>query len=163
MADIPAAGRLHRPRALTDRAGRPDCFFEKRRMTKAIRMALVLAMVALPAGGCLAVAAGAGAAGAIAYNDRGAKSLVKGNVSAIAADARAVLTSMEVTLDGEAGGSGNENNAIVSGTRGETRVRVEIDRQSSTTSQVMVTAREGTLDYDREMSRDILSRISARR
>jgi hypothetical protein len=132
-------------------------------MTKAIRTALVLAMVVLPAGGCLAVAAGAGAAGAIAYNDRGAKSLVRGNVSAIAADARAVLTAMEITVDGEAGMTGGENNATVNGTRGETRVHIEIERESSSTSQVMVTAREGTLDYDRELSRDILSRISARR
>lgn len=132
-------------------------------MTKAIRMALVLALVMLPAGGCLAAAAGAGAAGAIAYNNRGAQSMVKGNVSAIAEDARAVLTDMDITLDGDDGSGGNENGATVSGTRGEMHVRVAIERESSTTSEVMVTAREGTLDYDREMSRDVLSRIIARR
>jgi hypothetical protein len=154
---------LHRPTTLTDRTGRPDCFFEKRRMTKAIRMALLLAALVLPAGGCLAVAAGAGAAGAIAYSERGAESRVSGNVSAIEADARAVLTEMAVTLDSHDPDAGNENSAVVSGMQGETRIRVEIERQSSTTSEVMVTAREGALDYNRDMSRDILSAIIARR
>lgn len=131
-------------------------------MRKMIRILLMLTMAVLPAG-CLAAAAGVGAAGAIAYNERGAQSLVNGSVSAIAADARAVLTAMGVTLDGENAGDAGENDATVSGTRGEMRIRVEIERQSDTTSEVMVTAREGTLDYDREMSRDILSRIMARR
>lgn len=132
-------------------------------MTQVIRMALVLALVVLPAGGCLAAAAGAGAAGAIAYNNRGAQSMVKGKVSDVAADARAVLTEMDITLDGDDGSNGDENGQTVTGTRGEMRFRVTIERESSTTSEVMVTAREGTLDYDREVSRDVLSRIMGRR
>lgn len=132
-------------------------------MRTTIRMMLMLSVAVLPAGGCLAAAAGAGAAGAIAYNDRGAQSLVNGSVSAIAADARAVLTGMGVTLDTEDAGDGGENDATVSGTRGEMRIRVEIEEQSASTSEVMVTAREGTLDYDRDLARDVLSRITARR
>jgi hypothetical protein len=143
------------------------CIFRKYVMSKvmagAIRMTLALALVALPAGGCLAVAAGAGAAGAIAYSERGAESRVSGNVSAIEADARAVLAGMGIAMDSHDPQGGNENQSIVSGMQGETRIRVEIERESSTTSEVMVTAREGTLDYDREMSRDILSRIMDRR
>lgn len=132
-------------------------------MIKSNKMLLVLAVAMLPAGGCLAAAAGAGAAGAIAYNERGAQSMLTGKVSDVAADARAVLTEMDVTLDSHDPAAANENSAVVSGMRGEMRVRVEIERESSTTSDVMVTAREGALDYDRDVSRDILSRISARR
>jgi opacity protein-like surface antigen len=130
-------------------------------MKTMLRMALLLALATLPAG-CLAAAVAAGAGGAIAYNERGAQSQVNGSVADVAADARAVLTAMGITPDGEDGGDGGENDVTVSGTRGEMRVRVEIERQSATTSEVMVTAREGTLDYDREMARDILSRIMAR-
>lgn len=131
-------------------------------MKTMLKMVLVLALAVLPSG-CLAAAAAAGAGGAIAYNERGAQSLVNGSVADVAADARAVLTAMGITPDAEDAGDGNENDVTVSGTRGEMRVRVEIERQSATTSEVMVTAREGTLDYDREMARDILSRIMARR
>ena len=88
---------------------------------------------------------------------------MNGSVSQVAADARAVLSAMNITPDGEDAGDGNENDVTVSGMRGQMRVRVEIERQTATTSEVMVTAREGTLDYDREMARDILSRIMARR
>jgi FAD/FMN-containing dehydrogenase len=130
-------------------------------MKTLLKMGMVLALCTLPAG-CLAAAAAAGAGGAIAYNERGASSLVNGSVADVAADARAVLTAMGVTPDGEDAGDRGENDVTVSGTRGEMRVRVEIERQSATTSEVMVTAREGTLDYDREMARDILSRIMAR-
>lgn len=130
-------------------------------MKRMLKMLLVLALAVLPAG-CLAAAAAAGAGGAIAYNERGASSLVNGSVADVAADARAVLSAMGITPDGEDAGD-RENDVTVSGTRGELRVRVEIERQSDTTTEVMVTAREGTLDYDREMARDILSRIMARR
>lgn len=131
-------------------------------MKTMLKMVMVLALAVLPSG-CLAAAAAAGAGGAIAYNDRGASSLVNGTVSQVAADARAVLAAMNVTPDGEDAGDVNENDVTVSGMRGQMRVRVEIERQTATTSEVMVTAREGTLDYDREMARDILSRIMARR
>jgi FAD/FMN-containing dehydrogenase len=130
-------------------------------MKTVLKMVLLTALMVLPSG-CLAAAAAAGAGGAIAYNERGAQSLVNGSVADVAADARAVLTAMGITPDAEDAGDGNENDVTVSGTRGQMRVRVEIERQSATTSEVMVTAREGTLDYDREMARDILSRIMAR-
>lgn len=130
-------------------------------MKTMLKMVMVLALATLPAG-CLAAAAAAGAGGAIAYNERGARSQVNGSVAGVAADARAVLTAMGITPDAEDAGDRGENDVTVSGTRGEMRVRVEIERQSATTSEVMVTAREGTLDYDREMARDILSRIMAR-
>lgn len=130
-------------------------------MSRMLKMVLVLALAVLPAG-CLAAAAAAGAGGAIVYNERGASSLVNGTVPDVAADARAVLAAMGITPDAEDAGDKDENDRTVSGTRGELRVRVEIERQSATTSEVMVTAREGTLDYDREMARDILSRIMAR-
>src|SRR5687768_12259554 len=130
-------------------------------MKTMLRMVMLLALATLPAG-CLAAAAAAGAGGAIAYNERGASSQVNGSVADVAADARAVLTAMGITPDAEDAGDRGENDVTVSGTRGEMRVRVEIERQSATTSEVMVTAREGTLEYDREMARDILSRIMAR-
>jgi hypothetical protein len=123
---------------------------------------LVLAL-ALSQGGCLAAAAAAGAGGAIAYNDRGAHSLVNGSVAAIAADARAVFAEMGITPNGEDAGDNNENDRTVAGMRGDMRVSVEIERQSESTSEVMVTAREGAVEFDREMARDILSRIMRRR
>jgi FAD/FMN-containing dehydrogenase len=130
-------------------------------MKTMLKMVLLMALAVLPSG-CLAAAAAAGAGGAIAYNERGAQSLVNGSVADVVADARAVLSAMGITPDGEDAGDSNENDVTVSGTRGEMRIRVEIERQSATTSEVMVTAREGTLEYDREMARDILSRIMAR-
>lgn len=126
-------------------------------MRTMLRMVLVLALATLPAG-CLAAAAAAGAGGAIAYNERGASSLVNRPMDDVAADARAVLSEMGITPEG----SGDSDDRVVSGSRGDLRVRVEIEAESGNRSDVMVTAREGTLDYDREMARDILSRIIAR-
>lgn len=127
-------------------------------MKRMLRIVLVLALATLPAG-CLAAAAAVGAGGAIAYNERGARSLVNRPVANVAADARAVLADMGITPEG----SGDSDNRVESGSRGDLRVRVEIERESDNRSEVMVTAREGTLNFDRAMARDILSRIIARR
>ena len=127
-------------------------------MRTMLRMVLVLALATLPAG-CLAAAAAAGAGGAIAYNERGASSLVNRPAENVAAAARAVLVDMGIAPDVD---EVDGDDRVVSGSRGDLRVRVEIERESGNRSEVMVTAREGTLDYDREMARDILSRIIAR-
>jgi hypothetical protein len=124
-----------------------------------VRAALMVAL-AFSTTGCLAAAAAAGAGAAIGYSERGAKSDVGAPVATVVANSRAVLREMGFTL-----GSGSEgNNTTVVGTKGDMRVTVDIESEDNgASSEVYVFAREGNLDWDRDLSRDILSRIMARR
>jgi hypothetical protein len=125
-----------------------------------LRAALMLA-VAFSTTGCLAAAAAAGAGAAIGYSERGAKSDVSAPLATVVANARAVLGEMGYTL-GANGVQGN--NTTVVGTRGDMRVTVDIEGENNgTTSEVYVFAREGQLDWNRDLSRDILTRIMNRR
>lgn len=130
-------------------------------VTKIAGRAALLAVLAMPAAGCVAAAAAAGAAGAIAYTDRGAKGVVNATVPKAIDDTRAVFRDLGITIESDPGASA-ENDVTVVGRRGEMRITVEIERESASTSEVEVFAREGTLDWDRSLSRDILARINAR-
>lgn len=130
-------------------------------MRKMARWALVLALP-LSTGGCLLAAAGAGAGAAVAYSERGAKSLVNAPVSEVVEDTRAVFEQMGIEMTDRGSGQATENDVTVTGRQGETEISVEIERQTDDTSEVEVVAREGALDFKREMARDVLRRIVAR-
>lgn len=130
------------------------------RMKKLGLRAMLMVALAFSTTGCLVAAAAAGAGAAIGYSERGAKSDVAAPVATVVANSRAVLAEQGFTL-----GSGSEgDNTTVVGTRGAMRVTVDIEsKDGGRSSEVFVFAREGNLDWDRDLSRDILSRILARR
>jgi hypothetical protein len=121
-------------------------------------LSLVVAASSLTAGGCFLVAAGAGAAGAIAYTNRGATSVVAGDVDHVFN--RAVSAFQQAGI-GETGRSTENNGALrkLIGTKGEYEVTAELSRSTDSTTKVEITARKSAIEYDKEMAKDILNRI----
>ena len=127
------------------------------RPVRALRWVL-LAVLATSAPACLAAAAAAGAGGAIAWTQRGASSSVSGSVDQVYGRAEAVFRDMGITQTGQSSGDQGAERSL-KGTREDTEVTVEIERESASTSKVEVYARRNTVEFDRGYARDVLTRI----
>ena len=130
--------------------------------SRRLALSLVLAALPLAAGGCFLVAAGAGAAGAIAYTNRGATSVVSGSVDQVFERAVAAFQQAGVTETGRSTEDSGRQRTLV-GTKAEYEVTAEVKRSTDSTANVEITARKSTVEYDREMAKDILNRILAAR
>jgi hypothetical protein len=121
------------------------------------RNLLFLLALALPSTGCLAAAA-AGAAGGIYLTSRGAESVVPGSVDDVAGRAEAVMGEMGIVKQGESTEDQGDRH-VLKGTRNELDVTIEINRESSTTAKVEVTARENVAEWDKDYAKQVLGRI----
>jgi hypothetical protein len=126
-------------------------------------LALYALVVASPLAfsGCFLVAAGAGAAGAIAYTNRGASSNVSGNIDAVFDRSVTAFAAAGVR---ETGRSTEDSGAKrrLTGAKGEQEVIVELERDGDATTKVEVIARKNAVDYDKTLAEDVLHRIIAR-
>lgn len=129
---------------------------------RARRLALSVILVASPlvVSGCFLVAAGAGAAGAIAYTNRGASSNVSGSIDAVFDRSVTAFAGAGIR---ETGRSTEESGAKrrLTGAKGEQEVIVEMERKESETTKVEVIARKNAVDYDKKLAEDVLNRIIA--
>jgi hypothetical protein len=121
------------------------------------RNLLFLLALALPSTGCLAAAA-AGAAGGVYLTTRGAESVVEGSVAEVAARAETVMTEMGIVKEGESTEDQGDKQ-VLKGKKGELDVTIDIDRESSTTAKVEVTARENLAEWDKDYAKEVLNRI----
>ena len=126
-----------------------------------LALRVVLAASPFVAGGCFLVAAGAGAAGAIAYTNRGATSNVPGTVDQVFDRTTTAFKAAGVAETGRSTANNGEQRKLV-GTKGEYEVTAEINRSNDTTAKVEVTAKKSAVEYDKEMAKDVLNRILAR-
>ena len=126
--------------------------------SRRLALSLVLAASPLAAGGCFLVAAGAGAAGAIAYTNRGATSVVSGTVDQVFERAVAAFQQAGITPTGR---STEENGTLrkLIGTKGEYEVTAELNRSTESTTKVEITAKKSAVEYDKELAKDILNRM----
>src|SRR5574338_1324618 len=116
--------------------------------SRRIALSLMLAASPLAAGGCFLVAAGAGAAGAIAYTNRGATSAVAGTVDQVFNRTVAAFQQAGVTETGRS----TEDNGIqrkLIGTKGEYEVIAELTRSTDSTTKVEITASKSAVEYDK--------------
>jgi hypothetical protein len=118
--------------------------------------ALLLASVGVE--GCFLVAAGAGAGAAIAYTNRGAKSVVDGSVDQVFDRSAAAFQQVGITETGRGVEDSGAKRRLV-GTKGETEVTVELTRESATTTSVEVVAKKNPVDYDKDFAKTVLTRI----
>ncbi len=126
--------------------------------SRALVWRIALAASPLALSGCFLVAAGAGAAGAIAYTNRGASSDVAGNIDDVFGRAVSAFTSEGIRETGRSTEDNGTKRKLV-GSKGEQEVTVELDRESSTTTKVEVIAKKNTVDYDKELAKEVLNRI----
>jgi hypothetical protein len=126
--------------------------------SRRLALSLVLAASPLAAGGCFLVAAGAGAAGAIAYTNRGATSVVAGSVDQVFDRAASAFQQAGISETGRSTeNSGRERKLI--GTKGEYEVIAELNRSTDSTTKVEITAKKNAVEYDKELAKDILNRM----
>ena len=125
---------------------------------RTLALRLVLAASPFVAGGCFLVAAGAGAAGAIAYTNRGATSNIAGTVDQVFDRTVTAFQATGVAETGRSTANNGEQRKLV-GTKGEYEVTAEINRSNETTSKVEVTAKKSAVEYDKELAKDVLNRI----
>jgi hypothetical protein len=121
------------------------------------RNMLFLLAVALPSTGCLAAAA-AGAAGGVYLTSRGAESVIEASVDDVAARAEAVMSEMAIVKQGESTEDQGDKQ-VLKGKKGDLDVTINIQRESSTTAKVEVTARENLAEWDKNFAKEVLNRI----
>lgn len=126
--------------------------------SRRLALSLVLAASPLVAGGCFLVAAGAGAAGAIAYTNRGATSVVAGTVEQAFNRTVVAFQQAGITETGRATENSGRLRKLI-GTKGEVEVTAELNWSTDSTTKVEVTAKENAVEYDKELAKDILNRI----
>jgi hypothetical protein len=126
--------------------------------SRRLALGLVLAASPLAAGGCFLVAAGAGAAGAIAYTNRGATSVVAGTVDQAFDRAAAAFQQAAITETGRSTEESGRQRTLI-GSKGEYEVTAELNRTTDSTTKVEITARKSAVEYDKELAKDILNRI----
>lgn len=127
-----------------------------RRASYVLPLAFVL--TAGPLSGCLLAAAGAGAAGAVAYNKRGAQSDLAVSVDSAFSRASNAFTALMIT---ETGRSTDDSGATrrLTGKQGVIEVTVEMKRSTATVTKIEVVARESAVDYDPDFAKTVLNRI----
>jgi hypothetical protein len=121
-------------------------------------LSLVLAVSPLVASGCFLVAAGAGAAGAIAYTNRGATSVVAGTVDQVFNRAVVAFQQAGITETGRSTENSGKLRKLI-GKKGEVEVTAEFNWATDSTTKVEITAKENAVEYDKELAKDILNRI----
>lgn len=127
-----------------------------RRAPYVLPFALLLAAGSLS--GCLLAAAGAGAAGAVAYNKRGAQSDLAVSVDSAFTRASNAFSALMIT---ETGRSTDDSGATrrLTGKQGVIDVTVEMKRSTATVTKIEVVARESAVDYDPDFAKTVLNRI----
>jgi hypothetical protein len=116
----------------------------------------LLSAAALP--GCVAAAAGAGAATGVYLTSRGAESVVEGSPSDVASKVRSVLREEDITINATSSEDGGDKQEF-KGKKGELDVTATLQRQSPTTTKVEITARENLAEWDKEYAQRILNKI----
>lgn len=110
--------------------------------------------------GCAAAALGgaaAGAAGAVAYSDRGAKSDVKGDTQDINNKAQQVFSDMGIQTTGTQTKENGEHD--LTGKAGDKEITVQMTPAGQNATHVEVIAKEGTVKWNKDYAKDLLSKI----
>ncbi|HEU4699285.1 MAG TPA: hypothetical protein VFS40_08900 [Gemmatimonadales bacterium] len=136
-------------------------------MTRATLMgAVAVAMVAVGGGvtACstgTAVAAGAGAVGALYWTGRQSQATAQGTLAQLAERSRQVMTEMNITpTNTEGSPTGSEYE--MHGKLNDMDITIELKDKGSNQTQVEVTAKKSEVNYERGTSEQILSAILAK-
>lgn len=121
--------------------------------------ALAYVVMSLTLGGCFLVAAGAGAGAAVAYTNRGAKSTVDGTVDQTFDRAVTAFQQLNITETGRNTQDSGAKRQLVGNTTSDLTVTVDMERKTSTTTDVEVIAKKNTVDYDKDFANNVLKRI----
>ncbi len=120
---------------------------------------LAVLAVAILTSGCLAAAAGAGAAAAIHMSGNSAQSQVQGSVAAVDQRTRAVFADMGIQVETR---TEKPNGFEYRGTADGREISVDIEAVEGGMTQVTASARRSPVEWDNDYAREIVQRIVAR-
>lgn len=120
-------------------------------------MVLILA-AAVVSGGCIAAAAGAGAATGIYLTTRGAESLVNAGVDEVAGRTRDAFDRFDITTTKTTEERGGDVRQF-EGKTGDLDVTVKLERKSPSSTNVEVTARKNAAEWDKDFAQKVLAEI----
>jgi hypothetical protein len=120
-------------------------------------MILILA-AAVVSGGCVAAAAGAGAATGIYLTTRGAESLVNAGVEEVASRTLDAFDNFDITTTKTTEERGGDVRQF-EGKTGDLDVTVKLERKSPSSTSVEVTARKNTAEWDKDFAQKVLGEI----
>lgn len=110
-------------------------------------------------GGCVAAAAGAGAAGAIYIIDRGAETSLLATPPVVEASTKRVFAAMGITeTKTSTTQEGGGEKRLVEGTMTDRDISVNIET-AGTGSKVVVIARKSRVTWDKDLAKQILEKI----
>jgi len=125
---------------------------------KRLRTGLPLSGLLL-VGGCIAAAAGAGAAGAVYITERGAEAQIAASVSRSADATRQVFQEMSIS---ETKSSNEQDGGVekrsIEGKLSDREIEVDLKAQGSGTN-VDVVAKKTVVTWDKDLAKKILNRI----
>ncbi len=122
---------------------------------------LVGFLLMLASGGCLAVAAGAGAGAALAYNERGVSTKIEGTVDEVFARSQGVFRAMGITETSQ--DNDGDERELQGRSANDLEVTVDIKADGPSLVSVNVYAQRNTASWDRRYARNVLQRIMAAR
>ena len=129
--------------------------------SRTILRVLAGSLLMISSGACMtAVAAGAGAGAALAYDDRGVSTKMEGTVDGVFARAQTVFREMGITETSQ-DNDGNERELQGRAANG-LEVTVDIEAETPSMVSVNVYAQRNTVNWDRDYARSVLQRIMAR-
>lgn len=121
-----------------------------------------LALLTLAAGGCVAAAAGAGAAAGIYYSDRGAEAQINAPVASTYTAAAQTFQDMGITQTKTSSQTeDNIESRELDGTTSDRNIEVHLKEQGAGT-HVEVVAKKSEVTWDKEMAKQILSQIAGK-
>ena len=130
-------------------------------MSKRVLVFTLIVGLSVTITGCIVAGAAAGAAGAAAYTDRGAKSEVAVSVDSLAHVVESTFASMNISVT-ERSRKEDGSEQHLKGKTGETEINVDINQDQPPTTKIQITAHKNVVDYDKDYARDILKRILQR-
>lgn len=116
-----------------------------------------LALFTLTAAGCMAAAAGVGAAAAVHMTGNSAQSQVPADIATVDARARAVLSEMGVQVEAR---TETQGGVEYRGTAGNRDLTVELEAVDAGMTQVTASAQVSPVEWDNAYARDIVRRIA---
>jgi hypothetical protein len=125
-----------------------------------VRILLIPSLViATSLGGCVAAAAGAGAAGAIYVVERGVESTIPANVTTSELAAKRAFREMGIAeTRSRMEQEGGTEMRIIDGRIDDREIQVTIET-AGTGSKVVVVARKSAVTWDKDLARSIMERI----
>ena len=115
--------------------------------------------IATSLGGCVAAAAGAGAAGAVYVVDRGVESTVTADVGTVERAAKQTFRDMGIAeVKSRTEEEGGTQKRIIDGKIDDRDITVTIET-AGTGSKVVVVARKSMVTWDKDLARSVLEKL----